>query len=52
MVVGGSSDKILHQQEAYTSHNTTQLSVEEVKEKLLTLPYIQEELKNMGRVKP
>ena len=48
----GSSDKILHQQEAYTSHNTTQLSVEEVKEKLLTLPYIQEELKNMGRVKP
>lgn len=49
---GVSSDKILHQQEAYTSHNTTQLSVEEVKEKLLTLPYIQEELKNMGRVKP
>ena len=49
---GGNSDKILHQQEAYTSHNTTQLSVEEVKEKLLTLPYIQEELKNMGRVKP
>ena len=49
---GGSSDKILHQQEAYTSHNTTQLSVEEGKEKLLTLPYIQEELKNMGRVKP
>ncbi|MDD6760915.1 MAG: polysaccharide biosynthesis protein [Turicibacter sp.] len=49
---GGSSDKILHQQEAYTSHNTTQLSVEEVKEKLLTLPYIQEELKNMGRVNP
>ena len=49
---GGSSDKILHQQEAYTSHNTTQLSVEEVKEKVLTLPYIQEELKNMGRVKP
>ena len=49
---GGSSDKILHQQEAYTSHNTTHLSVEEVKEKLLTLPYIQEELKNMGRVNP
>ena len=49
---GVSSDKILHQQEAYTSHNTTQLSVEELKEKLLTLPYIQEELKNMGRVKP
>ena len=49
---GVSSDKILHQQEAYTSHNTTQLSVEEVKEKLLTLPYIQEELKNMGRVNP
>ena len=49
---GVSSDKILHQQEAYTSHNTTQLSVEELKEKLLTLPYIQEELKNMGRVNP
>ena len=49
---GGSSDKILHQREAYTSHNTTRLSVEEVKEKLLTLPYIQEELKNMGRVNP
>ena len=49
---GGSSDKILHQQEAYTSHYTTQLSVEELKEKLLTLPYIQEELKNMGRVNP
>lgn len=49
---GVSSDKILHQQEAYTSHNTTRLSVEEVKEKLLTLPYIQEELKNMGRVNP
>lgn len=30
----------------YTSHNTTQLSVEEVKALLLTLDYIQEELKS------
>lgn len=30
----------------YNSHNTTQLSLEEVKSKLLKLDYIQEELKN------
>ncbi len=39
-----SSDKVLNQQESYTSHNTYRLDVEEVKEKLLTLPYIQQEL--------
>lgn len=33
------------EQEEYNSDNTYQLSVEEVKEKLLTLPYIQQELK-------
>ena len=31
--------------EDYTSHNTEQLSKEEVKEKLLTLPYIEQYLK-------
>jgi UDP-glucose 4-epimerase len=30
--------------EAYTSHNTRRLNVEGVKEKLLTLPFIREEL--------
>lgn len=30
--------------EPYTSHNTDQLNVEKVKEKLLTLPFIQQEL--------
>ena len=33
------------EQEEYNSDNTYQLSVEEIKEKLLTLPYIQQELK-------
>lgn len=33
------------EQEEYNSDNTYQLSVEEVKEKLLTIPYIQQELK-------
>ena len=33
------------EQQEYNSDNTYQLSVEEVKEKLLTLPYIQQELK-------
>ena len=32
--------------EEYTSHNTQQLTVKEVKEKLLKLSYIQEELKD------
>ena len=31
--------------EDYNSHNTTRLNIDEVKEKLLTLPYVQEELK-------
>jgi UDP-glucose 4-epimerase len=37
-------DKQLVNVEDYNSNNTTQLSVEEVKEKLLTLQYIQDEL--------
>lgn len=32
--------------EDYNSHNTTRLSIDQVKEKLLTLQYIQEELRN------
>jgi len=32
-------------EEEYTSHNTKRLNVEEIKAKLLKLPYIQEELK-------
>ncbi|MEG1571686.1 MAG: polysaccharide biosynthesis protein, partial [Clostridia bacterium] len=34
----------LNESNAYTSENTTQLNVEEVKQKLLTLSYIQQEL--------
>ena len=34
----------LEKVEAYTSHNTARLNVGEVKEKLLTLPFIREEL--------
>ncbi len=37
--------KSLVEQQAYTSHNTYRLTIEEVKEKLLNLPYIQEALK-------
>lgn len=36
------------QQEEYNSDNTTRLNVEEVKQMLLKLPYIQEELKNFN----
>ncbi|WP_373398919.1 hypothetical protein [Algoriphagus halophilus] len=32
--------------EDYNSHNTMRLSISEIKEKLLALDYIQEELKN------
>lgn len=38
----------LRNAEAYTSENTTRLNVEQVKEKLLKLSYIQDELKTMG----
>lgn len=31
--------------EAYTSHNTVRLNVEQVKQKLLSLPYVQQQLK-------
>ncbi|MCG4585200.1 polysaccharide biosynthesis protein, partial [Anaerosalibacter bizertensis] len=36
----------LHQVEDYNSHNTKRLNVEEIKEKLLKLDYIKQELKN------
>ena len=39
------TSKSLVKQQAYTSHNTYQLTIEEVKEKLLNLSYIQEALK-------
>ena len=34
----------------YNSHNTRLLSVNEIKQKLLTLPFIQEELRNYGHL--
>jgi UDP-glucose 4-epimerase len=34
--------------EPYTSHNTTRLDVKQVKEKLLTLPYVRKELESWG----
>lgn len=40
-------DHRLSIQEEYNSHNTERLSVEEIKEKLLELDYIQEELKGL-----
>jgi UDP-N-acetylglucosamine 4,6-dehydratase/5-epimerase len=39
----------LQQFEDYNSHNTERLNVEQIKEKLLKLDYIQEELKNWSR---
>jgi UDP-N-acetylglucosamine 4,6-dehydratase/5-epimerase len=42
----------LQQAEDYNSHNTERLGIEAIKEKLLKLDYIQEELKNWtGRIK-
>ncbi|OZT76869.1 polysaccharide biosynthesis protein [Salinicoccus roseus] len=38
-------DKELSSEEEYNSHNTTRLNVEQVKEKLLKLEYVQQELK-------
>lgn len=39
-------DKKLSTEEEYNSHNTQILNVEQIKEKLLTLDYVQNELKN------
>ncbi len=38
----------LSTEQEYNSHNTTRLTVGEIKEKLLRLPFIQQELANMG----
>jgi UDP-N-acetylglucosamine 4,6-dehydratase/5-epimerase len=38
----------LQQSEDYNSHNTERLNVEQIKEKLLKLEYVQEELKSWG----
>ncbi|MCK2016884.1 polysaccharide biosynthesis protein [Peribacillus frigoritolerans] len=40
-------DKKLSTEEEYNSHNTQILSIEQIKEKLLELEYVQNELKNM-----
>jgi len=39
-------DKKLSTDEEYNSHNTERLTIEQIKEKLLQLDYIQEELKD------
>ncbi len=41
-------DEKVQQVEDYNSHNTQRLNVEQVKEKLLMLDYVQEKLKNHG----
>lgn len=42
-------DQLLSSETEYNSHNTVRLSVEQIKEKLLGLDYIQEELKKWNR---
>lgn len=44
--VDGVEDRL---EEEYTSHNTYRLSVDEIKERLLDLPFIQEELKGWDK---
>lgn len=41
----------LQQEEDYNSHNTERLNLEKIKEKLLKIDYIQEELKKWGGIK-
>jgi len=38
-------DKLLSAEEEYNSHNTERLSIEQVKDRILQLPYVQNELK-------
>ena len=40
----GKEEKVIH--EDYNSHNTRRMDVKEVEDLLLSLPYVQEELKN------
>ena len=42
-------EKKLASMEEYNSENTKRLTVAEIKEKLLTLPYIREELESFGK---
>lgn len=42
-------DQKLSSQEDYNSHNTSRLNIEEIKDKLLMLDYVQEELKGWNR---
>lgn len=42
-------DQLLSSETEYNSHNTVRLNVEQIKEKLLELDYIQEELKKWNR---
>ena len=44
-------DKALSTQEEYNSHNTRRLDVNQTKEKLLTLEYVREEMKNWKQSK-
>ena len=39
----------LSSEDEYTSHNTTRLNIEQIKEKLLCLDYVKEELKRWNR---
>lgn len=39
----------LHSEEEYNSHNTQRLTIEQIKEKLLALDYVQEELKGWNK---
>ncbi|RHW32113.1 NAD-dependent epimerase/dehydratase family protein [Neobacillus notoginsengisoli] len=42
-------DKEISKQEEYNSHNTRRLNIEEIKDRLLTLDYVQEELGRWNR---
>ncbi len=42
-------DERLSREDEYTSHNTERLTLKQVKEKLMTLDYIREELKEWGK---
>lgn len=43
-------DKLLTSEEEYNSHNTNRLNVEDIKQKLLALEYVQDELKSWNKL--
>ena len=43
-------DQLLSTEDEYNSHNTKRLTIEEIKQKLLKLDYVQNELKQWGKV--